>query len=176
MSIMNKIHSILKVTKSPALTITIDEDCKSNLLFFWVKIEGKCTPPLKRDPVDLLKECYGKNSFSKGDHNRIISTMLENQKRIIDSKYKKGFSLIKHQFSHQLEEPLIVFSDSTRQIHIKTAKEIYSNIKNLKRFSSEDSACIGYIIGCHETQKEIAYRNKNSETNVINFDISLASG
>ena len=50
--------------------------------------------------------------------------MLENQKIILENKYLKKHRLIKHQFSEQLAQPLIVYSDLNNKIHIKPAKEI----------------------------------------------------
>ncbi len=146
MSILNKISSIIKDIKSHAFEIeSVDEDSTTGLLFFWVKIEGKCTPPLKKDPITLLQEARSNKYFSDKDFDWILDIMLENQKRIIEKKYKKKYSLINHQFSEQLEEPLIVFSDLNNKIYIKQAKEVYSDIDRIKNFSSEDSACIGNI-------------------------------
>lgn len=90
---------------------------------------------------------------------------------------KKINSLIKHQFSEQLEEPLVVYKDLLHnKIHIKPAKEIYSTIDNLRKFSSEDSACIGNIVGSHEAEIEHKLREKLKKNNVIMFDTSLLSG
>ncbi|HEK3886312.1 TPA: hypothetical protein SM062_003214, partial [Legionella pneumophila] len=142
-----------------------------------VKIVGKCTLPILKDPLILLKESGSKSHFSEDDFNWILATILENQKRIIEKKYKKRFLLIKHQFSEQLEEPLIVYKDQlTNQIYIKPAKEIYSNIEKLKQFSSEDSACIGNIVGCNETEKDYKFCREHKKDNLIRFDISSLTG
>ncbi|HDV5941067.1 TPA: hypothetical protein ACS2XB_002217 [Legionella pneumophila] len=104
MSVLSIISSIIKEIKSPAFKIeSDDEDPKTGLIFFWVKIENKSVHPMKKDPIELLREARSKNCFSKKDYDWIIDVMLENQKRLIENKFKKNFSLIKHQFSEQLE-------------------------------------------------------------------------
>ncbi|HDV5785716.1 TPA: hypothetical protein RJD83_002694 [Legionella pneumophila] len=174
MSLLSIISSIIKEIKSPAFKIeSDDEDPKTGLIFFWVKIENKSVHPMKKDPIELLREARSKNCFSKKDYDWIIDVMLENQKRLIENKFKKKFSLIKHQFSEQLEEPLVVYKDLTNKIYIKTAKEIYSSIEKLKKFNSEDSACIGNIVGSHEAEQEYRLRNQCKNSNVIKFDTSL---
>lgn len=175
MSVLSRFFSIIKEIKSHAFEIeSVDKDDSTGLLFFWVKVGGKCTPPLRKDPISLLKE--GSKYFSKEDFDWIIDTVLENQKRIIEQKYKKKHSLIKHQFSEQLEEALIVYSDLRNKIYIKPASEIYSDIEKLKKFSSEDSACIGNIVGCCEAEKGHRLREERKANNVIKFDISRLSG
>ncbi|HAT7809673.1 TPA: hypothetical protein ACXYLK_002744 [Legionella pneumophila] len=176
MSVLSIISSIIKEIKSPAFKIeSDDEDPKTGLIFFWVKIENKSVHPMKKDPIELLREARSKNCFSKKDYDWIIDVMLENQKRLIENKFKKNFSLIKHQFSEQLEEPLVVYKDLTNKIYIKPAKEIYSSIEKLKKFNSEDSACIGNIVGSHEAEQEYRLRNQCKNSNVIKFDTSLLS-
>lgn len=167
----------MKEIKSPAFKIeSYDEDTETGLIFFWVKIENKSVRPVKKDPIELLREARAKNCFSEKDHDWIIDVMLENQKRLIENKYKKNYSIIKHQFSEQLEEPLVVYKDLNSKIYIKPAKEIYSSIEKLRKFNSEDSACIGNIVGGHEAEQECRLRNKNKKSNVIKFDTSLLSG
>ncbi len=41
------------------------------LIFFWFKIEGKCTPLLKSEPIALLKESRSRNFFSEKDHGTL---------------------------------------------------------------------------------------------------------
>lgn len=172
-----KIFSILKDVNSPAFKIeSSNEDPETGLIFFWVKIQDKCVHPVKKDPIELLRDTRSKNCFSDKDHDWIIDVMLENQKRLTENKFKKNYSLIKHQFSEQLEEPLVVYNDSNNKIYIKPAKEIYSNVDSLKKFCSEDTACIGNIVGSHEAEQEYKLRNLYKNSNVIKFDISLSSG
>ena len=174
MSILSEIYSVIKNNKSYSFKIDgTHEDNTSKLISFLVRLEGKCTPPIKKDPISLLKEGRAHNYFSEEDFNTILDALLENQKRLIESKYRKKLTLIKHQFSEQLNEPLVVYNDiNNHQINIKPAKEIYSNIEMLRQFNSEDSACIGYIIGCHETENEYKFRNKDKPNNVLKFDSS----
>lgn len=155
---------------------SVAEDESSGLMFFWVKLVGKCTPPLRKDPLELLKEITFKNSFSNEDYNWIVDALLENQKRLIEIKYKKKYSLIKHQFSEQLEEPLVIYTDLDKKIYIKPAKEIYSNRESINKFSSNDSACIGNIVGGYQIEKEYKLRTENKINNVIKFDTSQLSG
>jgi hypothetical protein len=172
MSVLKKMSFIMRELGSLAFQIeSCDEDTATGLLYFWVKIVGKCTPPIKIDPIDLLKEARSNKQFSEADFNWAMDSMLENQKRIIERKYKNTYALIKHQFSEQLEEPLIVYSDRFKKIHIQPAKEVHCNIEKIKKFSSEDSACIGYIVGCYETEKEYKIRQKTKRPNTIKFDI-----
>ncbi|HAU0908683.1 TPA: hypothetical protein JBH59_02515 [Legionella pneumophila] len=176
--ILKKISLLINEIKSQNLEITSEEENnESGLLYLSVKIVGKCTLPIPKDPLILLKESGSKSHFSKDDFNWILATILENQKRIIEKKYKKRLTLIKHQFSEQLEEPLIVYKDQiTNQIYIKPAKEIYSNIEQIKQFSSEDSACIGNIVGCNETEKDYKFCREHKKDNVFKFDISSLTG
>lgn len=174
---IERFFSIIREIRAPAFKIdSEDEEADTGLIVFWISIKGKYSPPICKDPIDLLKESRSNNCFSEEDFNWIIASALENQKRIIENKLKKKFSLIKHQFSGQLEEPLVVFKDYKNQIYIKPAKEMYYCLDNIKQFSSEDSACIGNIIGSYETEQE--YKNKKvaKKTNVIRFDTSLLSG
>ena len=176
MSVFSIISSIIKEMKAPAFKIESDEaDPKTGLIFFWVRIENKSVHPMKKDPIELIREARSKNCFSEKDYDWIIDVMLENQKILIENKHKKQFSLIKHQFSEQLEEPLVVYKDIENKIFIKPAKEIYSSIEKLKKFSSEDSACIGNIVGSHEAEQEYKLRNQCKKSNVIKFDTSLLS-
>ncbi|CAM4448755.1 MAG: hypothetical protein LEGION0403_FIIPPAGN_02254 [Legionella sp.] len=176
--VFKKIFILINEIKSQNLEITSeDEDAESGLIYLSVKIAGKCTPPIPKDPLILLKESGSKNHFSKEHFAWALDTMLENQKRIIERKYKKQFSLINHQFSEQLEEPLIVYQDQlTNQISIKPAKEIYYNIEKLKQFNSEDSACIGNIVGCNEAEKDYKFCREHKKNNVVKFDISSLTG
>ncbi|MCC5014299.1 MULTISPECIES: hypothetical protein [Legionella] len=169
-----KISSYFKELRIPSFKIESENvDPETGLIYFWIQLHGKCTPLLKKDPIELLREARAKNFFSEDDYDRIIAALLENQKRLIEFKYKKKFHLIKHQFSEQLEQPLIVYNDSTNKIYIKPAKEIYSNIESLRMFSSEDSACIGNIVGSHETEQEFRIRKEAKKENVIKFDTLL---
>ena len=162
--------------KSPAFKIvSVDEDQETKLIFFWVKVQHKCVHPVRKDPIELLREARSKNCFSDKDYDWIIDVLLENQKRLIENKFKQKYSLIKHQFSDQLEEPLIVYSDMNNKIYVKPAKEIYSCVEKLKKFSSQDSACIGSIVGSHEAEQESKFR-KQHKNNIVKFDISLLSG
>lgn len=176
MKILNIISSVVKEIRSPAFKIVSDdEDPNTGLKFFWVKIENKSVHPMKKDPIDLLREARAKNCFSKIDYDWIIDVLLDNQKILVEKKFKKSCSLIKHQFSEQLEEPLVIYKDSNNKIYIKPAKEIYSSIEKLKKFNSEDSACIGNIVGSHETEQELKLRKNHKNNNVIKFDTSLLS-
>lgn len=176
--ILKKILLLINEIKSQNLEITSEEENnESGLIHLSVKIVGKCTLPITKDPLTLLKESGSKTHFSDKDFNWILATILENQKRIIEKKYKKKFTLIKHQFSEQLEEPLIVYKEQlTNQIYIKPAKEIYSNIEKIKQFNSEDSACIGNIVGCNETEKDYKFCQEHTKSNVFKFDISSLTG
>lgn len=169
---LSRIYSIIKNNKFYSFKIDgTYEDKSSRLISFWVMINGKCTPPIKKDPIELIKEARSSHHFSESDFNEILDALLENQKRLIENKFRKKLSLIKHQFSEQLKEPLVVYNDLiNQQIYIKPAKEIYSNIDMLRQFSSEDSACIGNIVGCHEAESENNLRNKKNKNNVIKFD------
>lgn len=90
MSVLNIISSIVKELKSPAFKIeSYDEDPETRLIFFWVKIESKNVHPVKKDPIELLREARSKNCFSERDYDWIIDVMLENQKRLIENKFKK---------------------------------------------------------------------------------------
>jgi hypothetical protein len=174
MLVFNIISSIMK--KSPAFKIdSVSEDPETRLIFFWIKIESKSVPPVKKDPIELLRDARSKNCFSDEDYDWIITVMLENQKRLIENKFKKNYFLIKHQFSEQLNEPLIVYNDLSNKIFIKPAKEIYSNIESLNKFNSQDSACIGNLVGSHETESEYKLRNQHKSSNVVKFDTSLLS-
>jgi len=176
MRIFKKIFSIFTEIQSYAFQIeSVGKDDNTGLLFFLVKIDGKCLPSFKKDPICLLKEERSSKNFSKQDFNLIISTMLENQKIIIEKKHQKKYILLKHQFSEQLEEPLIVYSDNINKIYIEPAKEVYANLTKIKNFNSEDSACIGHIVGCSETEKEHKYRDNKIHTNVVKFDTSPLS-
>ena len=106
---VKKIAMLINEVKSQNLEIESEKEDETGLLYLSVKIAGKCTPPITKDPLILLKESGSKSHYSKKDFDWILDTILENQKRIIENKYKKQFSLIKHQFSDQLEEPLIVY-------------------------------------------------------------------
>lgn len=176
--ILKKIFLLINEIKSQNLEITSEEENKdSGLIYLSVKLSGKCTQPISKDPLVLFKESGSKNHFSEDDFNWILATILENQKRMIERKYKKKYKLIKHQFSEQLEEPLIVYQDQlTNQISIKPAKEIYSNIEKLKQFNPEDSACIGNIVGCNETEKDYKFCREHKKNNVVKFDISSLTG
>lgn len=177
MSLLKIISSLVKETKSHAFKIESDEnDPESGLIFFWVTIQNKSVHPVKKDPIELLREARSKNYFSKEDYDWIIDVMLENQKRLIENKFKKTYSLINHQFSEQLEEPLVVYRDSQNKIFIKPAKEVYSTIDKIRKFNSEDSACIGNIVGSHEAEQECKLRNQFKNSNIIKFDTSLVSG
>lgn len=157
--------------------ISEEEDPESGLVYLLVKLSGKCTPPIPKDPLILLKESGSKRHFSKEHYEWALASMLENQKRIIEKKYKKPYSLINHQFSEQLEEPLIVYKDQlTNKISIKPAKEIYYNIEKLKQFSSEDSACIGNIVGCNEAEKDYKFCREHKKNNVVKLGISSLTG
>lgn len=177
MSIIDKITSIIKVIKTHAFELeSVNKDGKTGLLYCMVKIGGKCVPSMRIDPLDLVKDGKIVKCISEDDFNKVIEALLENQKIIIENKYKKKYTLIKHQFSEQLEEPLVVYSDSLNKIYIKPAKDIYSALEKIKQFSSEDSACIGNIVGCSETEKEYKFRNANKlANNVIRFDNSVLS-
>lgn len=166
MGIISTIFSFLKENAPNQFKIeSVEEDLSSGLLYFLIKVEGKCAPLIKRNPLDLIKENSLPDLFSRDDFDLIVDSILENQKRIIENKYKNKFSLIKHQFSDKLQEPLIIYKDlRTKKTHIKTAKEIYSNINYIKEFNSEDSACIGNIMGCYETELEHEIRKKMSMT------------
>lgn len=147
------------------------------LYHFWVKIQNKCVHPVKKDPIELLKDSRATNCFSEKDHAWIIEITLENQKRLIENKFKKSLFLVNHQFSEQMEEPLIVYKDADNRLYIKPAKEIYSNIEKLKLFSSEDCACIGNLVGSHETEQELQLKLKyQQKNNVVKFDTSSLSG
>jgi hypothetical protein len=179
--IKNRIVSLLRRVTAQNLKIEYtEEDKTTGLVNLIVTIDGRCTPPIKREPFELLKEISSSTqSFSAKDFNLIIHYMLENQKRITEKKHQKAYSLIKHQFSDQLEEPLVVFKDvKTDQIHIKAAKDIFANLEIIKKFNSEDSVCIGNLVGYYEAEKEFKRRQMqiHNSNNVIKFDTSLLSG
>lgn len=134
------------------------EDSRTGLINLSVKFSGKCTGSMLKDPLSLLKEKELYSLFSSQDFKKVLDAILENQKKILSKKYKHRFVLIKHQFSEQLDQPLIVYKDiDTDQIYMKPACEIYSDITKLRQFNSEDSACIGYIMGCFETEKDYKF-------------------
>ena len=176
--VLKKYLLLFNEIKYQNLEITSEEEnIDTGLLYLSVKIVGKCISPVPKDPLILLGESGSKYIFSETDFNWILSTILENQKRLIEKKYRKKFTLIKHQFSEQLKEPLIVYKNHlTEQIKIKPAKEIYSNIDMLKQFSPEDSACIGNIVGCNETEKDLKICYELKQNNVFKFDISASTG
>jgi len=176
--ILNKIFFTINEIKSQSFEIISEkEDNASGLIYLSVKIAGKCTPPMFKDPLIILRESRSKALFSEEDHDWILATLLENQKRLIEKKYKKQLVLIKHQFSEQLDEPLIVYKDqTTEQIQIKPAKEIYYNLEKIRQFNSEDSACIGNIMGCYEAEKDYRLCKEKKTNNIIKFDISLVKG
>ncbi len=149
--------SIIERNKSLKIE-SIEEDKETGLLYLVVKINGKCTPPISKDPCKLVFENSSENSnlFSKDDYSSIIGTMLENQKRIIEKKHKKNHLFIKHNFSEQTGEPLVFYQNiSTNQHHIKSAKEIFTDANLINNFNSQDSACIGNLVGCFEMEKEL---------------------
>lgn len=81
----------MKEINSPAFKIeSSDEDPVTGLIFFWVKVQGKSVRPVKKDPIELLREARAKNCFSEKDYDWIIDMMLENQKRLIENKFKKN--------------------------------------------------------------------------------------
>lgn len=172
----NLLSRIKKIT-SENLSIQSEEiDKKSGLIILIVKINGRCSPLIKKDPFELLREIGHKAAFSKKDFDLIIDSALKNQKKVTEMKYLKPYSLINHQFSGQLEEPLIVYKDITNdQVYIKAAKEIFSDIEIIRKFNAEDSICIGHIVGCHETEREskLCQAQKQEVNNIINFDTSV---
>lgn len=151
--------------------VSVDEDNQTGLILLSIGIEGKCAPVIPEDPLVILKESSPK-AFSKEDRDKIIDSVLENQKRLIENKYKNKLSLINHQFSEQLEEPLIVYKDFQGLIYLKPARDIYYNVDKLKLFHAEDSACIGNMVGHYEAEIEsiLKDKNKNERNNVVNFD------
>ena len=172
MRILKKLFLFIKEIRSQKLKITVNEDKTSGLISMSIVFPYKSTPPIFKDPLDLLKESYPKVVFSEEDFSTILDSILENQKRIIEKKHKKECSIIKHQFSDQLDEPLVVYNEvGTNKIYIKPAREIYLNVKQLDRFNSNDSACIGNIVGCSETERDYKIRSKKTnKNNVIKFD------
>lgn len=176
--ILTKISMLIKEIKSQNLEIESEnEDIDSGLIYLSVKISGKCAPGMSKDPLVLLRESGSKSHFVKEDFDWILDTILENQKRIIEKKYKKRYSLINHQFSEQLDEPLIVYMDiQNEQIEMKPAKEIYSNVAKLEQFNSVDSACIGNMVGCNEAEKDHNFCKENKKSNVVKFGISSLTG
>lgn len=172
-NVFKGIFKKIKTVSNHKLEIISEDNINTGLINLIVKFPGKYMPP--KDPLVVMRECGALSNFSKEDFDIILSAILENQKRIIEKKYKKQLLLIKHQFSDQLNEPLIVYKDlSTEQIYIKPAKEIYYNIEKIKLFSSEDSACIGNIIGSYEAEKDIKTCKEKKMNNVIKFDISAS--
>lgn len=171
--------SFLKKFENQHLKIdSIVEDPEKELLFLIIRINGKCTPPMKKMPYELLMESNVKISsmFNQKDFNLLIQTMLENQKRVIKRKYKKNYLLIKHQYSEHTGEPLLVYQNtSTGQFYIKPAQEIFSDIDLIQNFDSRDSACIGNIVGSYEAEKELKNRSASNygSNNVIRFDNSV---
>jgi len=176
MNILKNFLCHIKKIKSEKLSICSEElNHSTGLLLLTVKINGKCTPPIKKDPLELLNEIGHEAVFSKNDFNWIINCVIKNQEKITETKYFAQYVLIKHQFSGELDEPFIVYKDIlTDQIYIKAAKEIFSNIKMIGKFNSEDSICIGHIVGTYEAEMEYQFRQKctkENESNNINSDI-----
>ncbi|WP_058463077.1 hypothetical protein [Legionella adelaidensis] len=177
--VFSLLSSIFKEIKSSAFIIeSLDEDPKSGLFFFWVKVKNKSLQPIRKDPLELLREIRSRNCFSSKDYDWIINILLENQKRLTEKKHQKPFSFIKHQYSEHLNETLIVFRDSNNKIHVKKAKEIYFDSSNLKKFNSVDCACIGYIVGTHDIEQDFKLKTnqKINKQSKIKCDISLLSG
>ena len=176
MSVITKIYSIIKEKKSSVFKIeSVNEDLSTGLLVFLVKIEGKNPSVFKKDPRLLLSDCRSKNSFSDDDFNWIVDTVLENHKRIIEEKHHKKHYLLTHQYSDQLRESLIVYRDIENKIHMKRAKEIYSNIENIRNFSSEDSACIGNMVGYCDGEKDYISLQRKKRKNNKKTDVSKLS-
>lgn len=124
-----------------------------------IKIDGKFTPPISKDTCKfILENSRGNPSLlSEEDFSSAIKAMLENQKRIIERKYKKNYLFIKYKFSEITGEPLLFYKNiSTNQHYIKNAKEIFSDISLINHFDSKDRACIGNIVGCFEIEKELS--------------------
>jgi len=177
---IKKAISFFKKIENQHLKIdSIVEDPEKGLLFLIIRINGKCTPPIKKMPYELLMEGNVKISsmFTQKDFNLLIQTMLENQKRVIKRKYKKNYLLIKHQYSEHIGEPLLIYQNtSTGQFYIKPAQEIFSDIDLIQNFDSRDSACIGNIVGAYEVEIELKNRaisNHENMNNVIRSDNSV---
>ncbi len=179
--LINKINSLISKIETKSLKIdSISEDPEKGLLCLILRINGKCTPPIKRMPYQFLME-NGTNAssmLSQEDFNSLVSALLENQKRMVKKKYEKIYILINHKISEQNGEPLLVYQNIiSKQYNIKPAKEVFTDLNLIQNFDSKDSACIGNIVGVYETEKELKYRQTNSAekiNNVVKFDSSAS--
>ena len=175
MIILNKLLSFINEIRSQKLKINVCEDEINGLVCISIQFPYKSTPPIFKDPLDLAKESYSTSMISETDFSIIMDSILENQKRIIEKKYKKKCRIVKHQFSDQLNEPLVIYKElSTNKTHIKPAREIYSSLKQINEFDSQDSACIGNLVGCSETEKEYRQRfNSKKKDSIVKLDIQF---
>ncbi|QBS13519.1 hypothetical protein [Legionella geestiana] len=176
MLILKKILEIIKRKNDFAFSI-VDEvlDEESRHVSFNVRLEGKCLSPVQKNAIDLLKIARDKTIFSDDDYDKILMAVIDNQRKITEKKYQSQYSLINHRFSEQLEAPLVVYMDDKNKLHIKLAKEVYSNIEILRKFKAEDSACIGSIVGYHDAEQEFKMRNSVKRNNVITLDRRVRS-
>ena len=160
---------------------SIEEDKEKDLIYLILRISGKCAPPIKKLPYELLMENGAKTSslFSNNDFKLLISTMLENQEKLIKKRYTKIYSLINHRFSEQNSEPLLVYQNViTKQYYIKSAIEVFTDSILIQNFDCKDCACIGNIVGVYEAEKELTSHKiaVNVKLNkIIKFDNSALS-
>ncbi|MCW8451909.1 hypothetical protein [Legionella quinlivanii] len=112
-----------------------------------IRLNGKSTGIIKRDPLDLINKADLKH-FSDTDAKIIINLLLENQKLRIRKKHRTILRLVRHQYSKDVEDFLITYRNiDTNALFIKTATQISQDLNLIKLFESQDSFCIGMLLG-----------------------------
>ncbi|HEM6962623.1 TPA: hypothetical protein U2K06_002819 [Legionella pneumophila] len=118
-----------------------------------LSLRGKAVYEAVVNPEDIIKDLLSTSPLTKKDRDKLLYVFKENIKRKIEKKHENKFSLIKHHFSNQLDEPLVVYKDRNNAVRIIPASEIYKNNELISGFSAEDARCIGYMFGFDSSDK-----------------------
>ena len=149
--IVKMISKIHEITTQNLKVDSVKIDSATGVSYLLISIQGKSSGVIRREPLDLIKENSLLTSFSKDDFDLVIDTLLKNQKRLIEDKYRPELALVRHQYSDQLNAPLLVYKEIKKnQLYIKPAQEVYADLSLMRRFSATDAVCIGHIVGSFE--------------------------
>lgn len=138
-----------------------------------LSLRGKAVYEAVVNPEDIIKDLLSSSPLTKKDRDKLLYVFKENIKRKIEKNHENKFSLIKHQFSNQLDEPLVVYKDRKNAVRIKPASEIYKNNELISGFSAEDATCIGYMFGFDSSDKFHKLKlskNHTSQAKVISIE------
>lgn len=157
-SSMIRCFSFLNDSKSLIID-SIEENKETGYLLIIIRFFGKSTPPIKKDPYKLLIEGGNKFSecFSEEDFKKIIDSMLENQRRCVERKYRKIFRLIRHQTPSDGDVLIVYQNIDTGQYHINRIIDVFSDKDLMLKFSSEDILCIYNLADILNTQEPMKY-------------------